>query len=184
MASRSKIEFGDHRHRRTGYLSNGARYSFVLENKEWPSVEHYVYAQSFKGDPLEEQLRRSPSPWHLHFSVRGKRSSYEKDGRLVKKYSKCSSQEKQLWYQKSITNKFFQNQRIMGRLLNTGNAILIDVTCPYTGPILEKIRDQSRQERFQKKFMYSKRELETSPDVKDISNSSLMPEDFAIINGL
>ena len=72
----------------------------------------------------------------------------------------------------------------MGRLLNTGNARLVDVTCPYTGPILEKIRNQCHQERFQKKFMYSKQELETSPDVKDISNSSLTPEDFAIINGL
>ena len=128
MSSRFKIEFGDHRHRRTGYLSNAARYSFILENKEWPSVEHYVCAQSFKGDPLEEELRCAPSPWHLHFLVRGKRSSYEKDGRIVKKYSKHISREKQLWYQKSITNKFFQNQRIMGRLHNTGNAILIDVT--------------------------------------------------------
>ena len=184
MSSRFKIEFGDHRHRRTGYLSNAARYSFILENKEWPSVEHYVCAQLFAGEPLEEELRRSPSPWHLHFLVRGKRSSCEKDGRVVKKYLNYISRRKQLWYHKSITNKFFQNQIIMGRLLNTGNAILIDVTCPYTGPILEKIRDQCRQERFQKKFMYSKQELETSPDVKDISNASLTPEDFAVINGL
>ena len=184
MSSRFKIEFGDHRHRRTGYLSNSARYSFILENKEWPSVEHYVCAQLFAGEPLEEELRRSPSPWHLHFLVRGKRSSCEKDGRVVKKYLNYISRRKQLWYHKSITNKFFQNQIIMGRLLNTGNAILIDVTCPYTGPILEKIRDQCRQERFQKNFMYSKRELETSPDVKDISNSFLTPEDFAVINGL
>ena len=184
MSSRFKIEFGDPRHRRTGYLSNASRYSFVLDDKEWPSVEHYVCAQPFKGTSLEEQLRCSPSPWNLHFLIRGKRSSYKENGRVVKKYSKSSSQKNRLWYQKSITNKFFQNQRIMERLLNTGNTILVDVTCPYTGPILEKIRHQCREERFQKNFMFSKQELETSPDVKDILNSSLTLEDYAIINSL
>ena len=72
----------------------------------------------------------------------------------------------------------------MGRLLNTGNARLVDITCPYTGAILEQIRTQCYQERFQKNLMYSKRELEMSPDIKDVLHSSLTIEDYAIINGL
>jgi len=190
MTSRFKIEFGNHRHRQTGFLSNASRYSFVLDNKEWPTVEHYVCAQPFKGEPLEEQLRRSASPWHLHFLLRGKRSSYKEGTRVIKKYSKPSKpskpsfQQNKLWYQKAINNKFFQNQRIMERLLNTGNAILVDITCPYTGPILETIRKQCREERFQKNFMFSRQELEASPDVQDLSSSVLTSEDYAIINGL
>ena len=189
MTSRFKIEFGNHRHRHrhTGYLSNASRYSFVLDNKEWPTVEHYVCAQPFKGEPLEEQLRCAVSPWHLHFLLRGKRSSYKEGTRVIKKYSKPSKpsfQQNKLWYQKAINNKFFQNQRIMERLLNTGNAILVDVTCSYTGPILETIRHQCREERFQKNFMFSRQELEESPDVQDLSSSVLTSEDYAIINGL
>ena len=185
METRFTIEFGDHRHRRTGFLSNASRYSFVLDNKEWPSVEHYVYAQSFKGTPFEEQLRCTPSSWYLRFLIRGKRTSCEKNGRLIKTYTKpTTSRNTHYWYQKAIPNKFFQNQRIMERLLNTGNARLVDVTCPYTGAILEQIRTQCYQERFQKNLMYSKRELEMSPDIKDVLHSSLTIEDYAIINGL
>ena len=185
METRFTIEFGDHRHRRTGFLSNASRYSFVLDNKEWPSVEHYVYAQSFKGTPFEEQLRCTPSSWYLRFLIRGKRTSCEKNGRLIKTYTKPTTSRNTLyWYQKAIPNKFFQNQRIMERLLNTGNARLVDVTCPYTGAILEQIRTQCYQERFQKNLMYSKRELEVSPDIKDVLHSSLTIEDYAIINGL
>ena len=185
METRFTIEFGDHRHRRTGFLSNASRYSFVLDNKEWPSVEHYVYAQSFKGTPFEEQLRCTPSSWYLRFLIRGKRTSCEKNGRLIKTYTKpVTSRNTLYWYQKAIPNKFFQNQRIMERLLNTGNARLVDVTCPYTGAILEQIRTQCYQERFQKNLMYSKRELEVSPDIKDVLHSSLTIEDYAIINGL
>ena len=115
MTSRFKIEFGNHRHRHrhTGYLSNASRYSFVLDNKEWPTVEHYVCAQPFKGEPLEEQLRCAVSPWHLHFLIRGKRSSYKEGTRVIKKYSKPSFQQNKLWYQRAINSKFFQNQRIM-----------------------------------------------------------------------
>ena len=33
METRFKIKFGDHRHRRTGFLSNASRYPFVLNDK-------------------------------------------------------------------------------------------------------------------------------------------------------
>ena len=185
MSTRIKLEFDDYRHRRTGYLSNSARYSFVLDNKEWPTVEHYVCSQPFKGEPFEETLRCSPSPWHLHFLIRGKRSSYKENGRVIKKYSKIPLQQnKRRWYLKAINNKFFQNQRIMGRLLNTGNTVLVDLTCPYTGPILENIRYQCRQERFQKNLMFSQQDLKLFPDIQDLSSSILSWEDYAIINGL
>ncbi len=45
-----------------GALSNFSDHAIFLEQKIWPTTEHYYQAQKFAGTDREEAIRRSPSP--------------------------------------------------------------------------------------------------------------------------
>ena len=43
------------------FLSNNSVYPFVLDNKRWPTVTHYIYAKRFEGTRLEDEIREAPT---------------------------------------------------------------------------------------------------------------------------
>ena len=191
MDTRRTIQFGNARDRKTGYLCNGARYCFRLSGKDWFSVEHYIYANRFAADaPLYEKIRVTPELWAVRHLMRPQVSVVSTDKRLqkVRQFPKGMKSKEDwghglaAWYRDAIAAKFFQNQRLLQRLLHTGNAILQDTTCHFTGKILEKIRDQRREEGEHKQFMRSAIELESTCDTLDMPYAQLRPDDFRFVN--
>jgi N-glycosidase YbiA len=45
-----------------GWLVNFSRHSFVLQGKEWPSVEHYFQASKFSEESRAEEVRGCHTP--------------------------------------------------------------------------------------------------------------------------
>ncbi len=45
-----------------GIFSNFAKTPFVLDDKIWPTVEHYFQAMKYYGTVLEEHVRNQPTP--------------------------------------------------------------------------------------------------------------------------
>lgn len=146
-----------------GYLNNSnIHFPFVLENKTWPTVEHYVLAKRFEGTTLEEEIRKAKNVYKARFLAKPTRIIIEEDGRIVKKVvygSKASTwctiredwgDEKELEYlEKAIRAKFRQNKKAMVRLLKTEGIRIINNTSLFlsTGSILEKIRDEFLEEK-------------------------------------
>jgi predicted NAD-dependent protein-ADP-ribosyltransferase YbiA (DUF1768 family) len=44
---------------RTGYLSNSSHYGFFMNNKWFPTVEHYIQAKKFSGTIYEDEIREA-----------------------------------------------------------------------------------------------------------------------------
>ena len=192
--SRPKVYFGDPRHRTTGYLSNSARgYIFEVDGKWWPTVDHYVQGMKFKGTQLEDSLRLTPSRWKMRGVARGACATAVVNGRLRKTrlYGDGSVAATAGWrdqaealYRTAITEKFYQNRAIVQRLLHTGEAELIDATCAYTGPLLEKIRAQCRREKNQKYFLKTRADLALSPDTKDTHDARIDSGARSVVDAL
>lgn len=49
------------RHDSNELLGSASLHSFKLEDKEWPTVEHYYQASLFSNAQLQEQIRQQPS---------------------------------------------------------------------------------------------------------------------------
>ena len=45
-------------------FSNFSPHGFTLDDRYWPTVEHYFQAQKFPGTDYEEQIRQAKSPKH------------------------------------------------------------------------------------------------------------------------
>ena len=149
---------------RLGYLHNAnIHFPFVLEDKTWKTVEHFMLAKRFEGTMLEEEIRKSKNVCKARILAKPRRVMLEKDGRVVKKilYGRlvgCVEREdwesvKNDYLERSIRAKFLQNKRALARLLKTEGIRIIDGEHTETkgvntlGSILEKIRDSVLEER-------------------------------------
>jgi ribA/ribD-fused uncharacterized protein len=56
------IYFYSDREEPFGRFSNFSRYGFILDDRYWPTSEHYFQAQKFAGTEHEEIIRQSPAP--------------------------------------------------------------------------------------------------------------------------
>lgn len=137
---------------RTGFLSNESKNSFVLEEKRWPTVEHYLQAKKFDGTQYEEVIREAPTVFQAKKLARGRMEISAEGGRMTKNrvYGKNSESVYHIredWssvepgiLEDAIRAKFTQNKRLQNKLLDTHNAKLIDSNNMFTGPILERLR--------------------------------------------
>jgi hypothetical protein len=73
-----------------------ARYSFELEGKLWPSVEHYFQGMKFTDDVHKEQVRNAISPTEARKLGRKRRKSFRSDWKQVREtvmtrgvYTRC-----------------------------------------------------------------------------------------------
>ncbi len=141
------IVFSNPNCKRTGFLSNSSFYSFILEDKIWPTVEHYCAAKRFEGTLYEDVIRKLPTIYQVR--------NYSKAKTTIKgervfgkgKYRNENIHENTKWissYKKylddSIFAKFDQNKTIRKKLIKTRGFSLIDQKCKFTGKILENVR--------------------------------------------
>ncbi|MGK0500926.1 MAG: ribA/ribD-fused uncharacterized protein [Oceanicoccus sp.] len=75
-----------------------SKHSFELEDKEWPSVEHYYQAMKFNDEAYQEQIRQAKHPKAARKMGRNRFRKIRKDWATVKSvvmtrgvYIKCRS---------------------------------------------------------------------------------------------
>ena len=98
-------------------LSNFHLSPFMLEGKQWPTVEHYFQAQKFPADPtLQERVRAAKTALGAKRLGRTKTTAFRPDWETVKDEV----------MEKGIKAKFQQNPVLATRLLDTGDYWLIE----------------------------------------------------------
>jgi len=135
------------------FLSNSSNYPFVLDDKTWPTVDHYVYAKKFEGTQFEDIIRESSTVFQA--KKLATRCKYVLDvDPITEKKIRVKGYGQQYQYRirddwknseertlrAGINAKFANRPALKKKLLETKTAALIDSTNPLTGPILESIR--------------------------------------------
>jgi ribA/ribD-fused uncharacterized protein len=100
-----------------GFMSNFARAAIIVNERRWPTSEHYFQAQKFAGSPEEEQIRNARTPMEaarLGRSLPGLRADWDavKDDVMLT----------------GLRAKFAQHPYLRSQLLETGDAILVEHT--------------------------------------------------------
>ncbi|RLI48151.1 hypothetical protein DRO61_06855, partial [Candidatus Bathyarchaeota archaeon] len=135
------------------FLSNSSNYPFVLEDKTWPTVDHYVYAKKFEGTQLENIIRESPTVFQAKKLATRCKYVFDIDP-ITGKKTKVKGYGQQYQYRirndwdfveeeilrAGITAKFAGRSSLKKKLTETKTSTLIDSANPLTGPILESIR--------------------------------------------
>lgn len=67
-----------------GEFSNFALFPLVIDDKVWPSSEHYYQAQKFFDEDLKEQVRMAPTPFEAATLARNPKMPLRKDWDEVK----------------------------------------------------------------------------------------------------
>jgi ribA/ribD-fused uncharacterized protein len=101
-----------------GAFSNFSAHPFVLNNKRWPTTEHYFQAQKFAGTDHEEAIRMITSPMVAARMGRSRQRPLRKDWEAAKDDV----------MRKALRAKFTQHQDLQSLLLSTGEAQLIEHT--------------------------------------------------------
>jgi len=99
-----------------GWLANFSRYSILLENRNWKTVEHYFQAKKFAGTSLEIEIANAETP--------------TKAKQLAKQASRLKRPDWEgvrisIMYQ-ALKAKFSQHHDLRKLLLSTGNVTLIE----------------------------------------------------------
>ena len=190
------INFSDPRDSRTGFLSDGSKYSFILDEKRWPTVEHYIQAKKFEGTQYVEEIRGAPTVYQatrlakpreiLFINDSGKISkkiAYGKNGEynIRKDWGKCHSSI----LKEAISAKFTQNKRLTKRLLDTRDAHLVDEKNPMTGIILEKVRSELRKNKSESSSISSRyNDSYNSTHIKDFKSPSMSSQEKQFVIGV
>jgi ribA/ribD-fused uncharacterized protein len=133
-----------------GEFSNFAPTPIALKGKTWPTSEHYFQAQKFAGHPDEETIRQAESPAEAARMGRERTRPLRADWETVKE---------SVMHQ-ALYAKFTQHEALKAKLLDTGDALLIEHTKNDTywadggdgsgknrlGVLLMDLREQLRQE--------------------------------------
>ena len=101
-----------------GYLSNFAHYPIDLDDRTWPTTEHYFQAQKFAGTTHEHEIRKAPTPGAAARMGRSRKRPLRKDWEEVKEEV----------MRKALLAKFHQHGDIREKLLSTGCAKLVEHT--------------------------------------------------------
>jgi ribA/ribD-fused uncharacterized protein len=101
-----------------GYFSNFHKSPFELENKKWPTSEHYFQAKKFEGTKWEEKIRKCKTPSQAAKMGRSRSLPLRKDWEKVKE---------DVMYN-ALKAKFGQNEDLKKYLLETKGYTLIEHT--------------------------------------------------------
>lgn len=176
------LEFSSPKNPSTGFLTNQSNYGFVIDDKRWPTVEHYVQAKKFEGTQFEEQIRNAKSIHQVRNLTKERYRAIEDPytGNLVKEkvYGK-DYKIREDWeniypsyLEEALTEKFAQNKSLQKKLVQTGDVRLIDKNNHLTGPILEKLRE---------KYLSSKQDtIKTKPVIFEPNDIELQLTDIEI----
>jgi ribA/ribD-fused uncharacterized protein len=102
-----------------GYLANFSLHPIVLDDREWPTVEHYFQAAKFSHRPdLSEAIRVCPTPREA-----------KNLAAALKLYRSAEwwTVRDEVMY-RAIRAKFQQHSALRGQLALTGNAQLIEAS--------------------------------------------------------
>jgi hypothetical protein len=101
-----------------GELSNFAPFPIRLQEKVWPTSEHYFQGQKFAGTRDEEEVRRAGSPMIAARMGRSRSRPLRKDWERVKDQVMLEA----------LRAKFAQHDGLRELLLGTGDARLVEHT--------------------------------------------------------
>jgi ribA/ribD-fused uncharacterized protein len=101
-----------------GEFSNFSPHPIVLQDKTWPTTEHYFQAQKFTGTEHEETVRLAKSPMIAARMGRDRQKPLRKDWEVVK--------DDIMW--EAVLAKFTQHEDLRKLLLSTGDVGLIEHT--------------------------------------------------------
>lgn len=169
-----------------GYLNIASTYPFTLDDKLWPSVEHYRLAKRFEGSVLEEKIRNAKSAALARKLATPRSFIKDEDGYILKEVRYGSencfmrddwkTQEK-ISIENGILAKFSQNPKILSKLIATEGLLLIDNKIPYHGFALCKARDFFINNHHTTKIEFPKSE-------EDISSKSLTDNEITHLKNL
>lgn len=101
-----------------GEFSNFALFLIKLDEKIWPTTEHYFQAQKFLDKTYQEKIRRAKTPMLAATLGRDRKQKIRKDWESVKNNV----------MKKALIAKFTQHQQLKELLLFTNDAKLIEHT--------------------------------------------------------
>jgi hypothetical protein len=101
-----------------GCFSNFAPYPIQLKKRIWPTVEHYFQAQKFPGTEREEEIRQASSP------MLARRMGRSKKHKLRASWDSA----RDAIMLEAVRAKFDQHADLRARLLDTGDAQLVEHT--------------------------------------------------------
>ena len=106
-------------------FSNFYKSKFLLDGKEWPTVEHYFQAQKFQSNPeYQETIRSAKEP------VKAKSLGGSREYPIRNDWDSYRNEV----MKKALDAKFGQNQSLKEKLLSTKNSPLVEATTdPYWG---------------------------------------------------
>ena len=192
MSQKKKIIFSDPKDSRTGFLSNESKYGFVIEDKRWKTVEHYVQAKKFRGTQYEEEIRLAPTVYQvkrltkqrdfLSISDSGKISkkiTYGRNGEYSMRKDWKSAKRSVL--KEAIFAKFTQNKHLTRKLLDTRDAKLVDVNDPLTGIVIEEVRGEINKKDNSPPMGIP---VHNSNKLKDFGYPTLSPQEKQFVSGI
>lgn len=107
-----------HQDKPYGFFSNFSRHAIYLKGKIWPTSEHYFQAQKFVGTAKEEEVRLAVTPGDAVKIGRDRNNPLRSDWITVKEDIMSNA----------LYAKFTQHPDLRAKLLETGNAELIEHT--------------------------------------------------------
>lgn len=116
MEEQETIYFYSNHEEPYGCFSNFSRHGFTLDDKYWPTSEHYFQAQKFADEAAREQVRRQKSPKLAAQEGRDRKNPLRRDWEQVKDEI----------MHRAVLKKFESHPDIKAVLLATGEKKLVE----------------------------------------------------------
>ena len=101
-----------------GEFSNFSNHPVVIDEKEWPTTEHYFQAKKFSESKYEEEIRKLKTPMEAKISGSDRKKPLRRDWEEVKNDVMYTA----------LSAKFNQHQELMQLLISTGDSYLVEHT--------------------------------------------------------